>query len=68
MKERLKEIMDERGMNAVELAERIGASPRAVQMWLVGKRQPSSGYLKKICIVLNVSADYLLGIRIVRRK
>lgn len=61
---RIKEARLARNMKQEELAERIGAkSPQAVSTWESGRAKPDCVTLLKICNVLEVSADQLLGYR-----
>ena len=61
---RIKEARLARNMKQEELAERIGAkSPSAVSTWESGRAKPDCVTLLKICNVLEVSADQLLGYR-----
>lgn len=59
---RLKEIRKERGLTQKELSKRINVAERLYQSYEYGKVIPSIIILKKLCKVLSVSADYLLGL------
>ena len=45
-----------------ELAEKLGISASSVGMYEQGRREPNSNILAKICVKLNASGDYILGI------
>lgn len=46
----------------VEIARKINVHPSAITQYLNGRSQPALDTLAKLCIVLDVSADYILGI------
>lgn len=62
MKERLKEIRLEKGLTQKQLALAVGLTETALCNYEKGIREPSLDVLKQLCIVLDVSADYLLGL------
>lgn len=57
---RLKAAMKKKNITQKELAVRLKISKRAVHCWCCDMYLPGSGYLKIICNLLDVSADYLL--------
>lgn len=59
---RIKEVMDERKVTSVWLAEQVGISKVAVSNIITGKNSPSVDNLLKIAEALNVSITYLLGV------
>lgn len=59
---RLKRIRERRGMSQRALSELCGVSSDMVGLYERGKRKPNIDTLKEMCRVLDVSADYLLGI------
>ena len=61
-KERLKEVLKENHLSQNAFAQKISMSQSVVNNYCSGKREPSLDVLISICKVLNVSADYLLGI------
>ena len=61
--DRLKVVMDIRGYTAVELATSIYTSPTTISMYRRGKRMPSPEVLCLIAIELDVSTDFLLGLK-----
>ncbi len=49
-------------MSVKELASKIGVSPEMVTQYYTTKKLPKLDTFIRICQVLNVSSDYLLGI------
>lgn len=60
--ERLKEIRQEKGWTQKQLATAINTTDDSVYSWEKGRSQPSIELLYKLCKVLEVSADYLIGL------
>lgn len=60
--QRLKEIRKEKGLSQVALAELIQTTNDSIYSWEKGRSQPSIETIKRLCKVLCVSADYLLGL------
>ena len=58
----LKDIMLDKEINQVQLAQKAGVKPAQVSEWLSGKSKPGYDNLKALALALNVSADVLLGI------
>lgn len=58
---RLREALKRSGMNQRQLAKKIGATEVSVCRWVKGNRTMSLEYLKPVCDVLDVSADWLIG-------
>lgn len=61
--ERLKLAMKRRGINQAKLAEETLVSPSTISHYMKGKRGIYYETLVAICKALNVSADYLLGLK-----
>jgi len=61
-KDRLNEALSENNLSQNALARKIFMSQGVVNNYCTGKREPSLDVLISICKVLNVSADYLLGL------
>lgn len=59
--ERLKELIDSRGINQQQLADAIGLSHVSIYYYVEGKKSPGTKTLKKIANYFNVTTDYLLG-------
>ena len=61
--ERLRETRLEYPMSQNKLATLIGVKQNTVSNWEAGIRQPDFDMLMEIATVLDVSTDYLLGLR-----
>lgn len=59
--ERLKKLIDSRGINQQQLADAIGLSHVSIYYYVEGKKAPGTKTLKKIANYFNVTTDYLLG-------
>ena len=60
---RLKEIRVENELTQKQLAELLQTTDDSIYSWEKGRSQPSIEALRKICVALNVSADYLIGVK-----
>ena len=60
--ERLKEYMDDAGLNGIALAKALGCSRVTVSGLLNGAHTPSTKLLIKIVEYFNCSTDYILGL------
>lgn len=58
---RLVETIEKKKMSKSEFAKQMNITPVTVTHWTKGGRVPNAFYLNKICDVLKVSADFLLG-------
>ena len=58
---RLKEIRKMRKMTQQEVAEKSGIPSTSIAHIEAGSRKPSLENFYKLVVVLNISADYLLG-------
>jgi len=61
--EKLRIALAERKMTQEKLADILGLSRTAVNSYCNGRREPSFDILKQICIILDESADYLIGVK-----
>lgn len=61
--ERLRAAMDARGVTRHALAKAIHVTPSAVYWWAEGRREPSAESIRRVCYALEVSADWLLGLK-----
>lgn len=59
---RLKEFREKAGYTQEDLANYLDTSQTQVWRWEVGKNEPTSDTIVKIAKILNVTADYLLGL------
>jgi transcriptional regulator with XRE-family HTH domain len=60
---RLREIRVENELTQKQLAELLQTTDDSIYSWEKGRSQPSIETLRKICVALNVSADYLIGVK-----
>ena len=60
--ERVKMMRNLRGLTRTEFAKKLGVSTALVSAYEVGKREPSIKNLIALTQVLNIGADWLLGI------
>lgn len=60
--ERFNEALKSADISQVELSAKIGISKQCISDFKKGKSFPSIHTLFSICKVLNISADYLLGL------
>ena len=60
--ERLKEILDDCELTQKELADKLHIHPTNITNWKNGDNLPSVDVLFSLCMLLEVSADYLLGL------
>ncbi len=59
---RISECRQNMNMTQEELAGRVGVTPQALSKWERGISFPDIALLAALCQVLNISADYLLGV------
>ena len=62
-KKRLFEELQQSKITNKELAEIIGVSPEMVTQYFTTKKLPKLDTFTKICKALDISADYLLGLK-----
>ena len=60
--ERLRQILDRRGVSQDWLARQIHSTPATVSRYLTSDRVPRGENVAAVSSALNVSADYLLGL------
>lgn len=63
MSDRIRMVMALRNITPTQLAREIGVSQSAIRSICQGVCNPRSDTLTMICRKLDVSADYLLGLR-----
>ena len=61
-KNRLNEILKTQKLKQVDIAKALNVSKQCVNDYTTGKTKPSIDTLYELCKVLDVSADYLLGL------
>ena len=62
IKARLREEIKRSGMTTVELARRVGVSSEMITQYWTTKKLPRLDTFARLGQVLDVSADYILGI------
>lgn len=58
----LKKARESKNLSQEELAFLIGRTKPTISRYETGKRDPSIEDLKKLCIALDKSSDYLIGL------
>jgi len=58
--DRLRDVLDRRGITMRQLADACGVDERTVQAWMSYRRSINALDLASICLFLNVSADFML--------
>ena len=59
---RLRELRSECGFTQKGLAEQLNTTSDSIYSWEKGRSEPSIAMICKLCHILDVSADYLLGV------
>ena len=60
---RLKKLMEIKGINQKELSEKAGLTHVTISRYVNDKRGKEFDRLKDLCLELDVSADWLLGLK-----
>lgn len=60
--ERVAALITDGNFQVQEIADAIGVSRKQVQRWTKGDAEMGIYKLKELCILYNVSADYILGL------
>jgi transcriptional regulator with XRE-family HTH domain len=58
--ERIKNLLEKKGMTQRELAEKTGCTEAAISHYIKGDRTPRASVLSKIAIALDTTSDYLM--------
>jgi len=58
----LKDIMNEKGLNQKQLAFLMNLNQSQISEFINGRYKPGYDTIKLMCLKLNVTADYLLGL------
>ena len=61
--EKLRQARKAKGITQEDLADEIGSHPASVSNYETGRSMPSTLTLIDLCEVLDVSADWLLGLK-----
>ena len=59
--DKIHEARKRAGLSQEELADRLGVTRQAVSKWETGKSVPDTENIRRMTVVLAVSADYFLG-------
>lgn len=59
--DRLAELRKKRGLTQQQIAEQIGIKQNSYSDWETGKNEPNLKNVVKLANILDVTADYLLG-------
>ena len=62
IQKRLRETIAESGLKQYYIAKKIGVSAQTVSKYMNGNVLPALDTLSKLCILTDVSADYILGV------
>lgn len=60
--ERLKNLLDEKGVTKAQMSKDTGISVHRITTWLHGTRKPNIKYLLPISDYFDVSTDFLCGL------
>lgn len=60
--QRLKDILEDKDTDQTQLAKAIGVNRKQVGRWIRGEQEMGINKLKEICLYLDISSDYLLGL------
>ena len=66
--ERIRAAREIKRLSTAQLAERVPCSERSVQGWEAGSARPKYEQIVGLARVLEVSADYLLGLPTQRKR
>ena len=61
--ETIKSLRIEKGLTQPQLAKLVGVSKGMISIWENNINEPKASYVKALASVLEVSADYLLGLK-----
>lgn len=62
-RQRLLEEIKNSKLTNIELAKNVGISPEMITQYYTTKKLPKLDTFTRLCEALNVSADYLLGLK-----
>ncbi len=63
IKERLIEEINNSGLSTLEIAKSIGVSPEMITQYRTTKKLPKLDTFAKLCKVLDLDANYILGLK-----
>lgn len=59
--ERLRKIRLDNNYTQQEIAKVFKVSKMTISAWETNKQEPNIDYIKRLCNLFNVTADYLIG-------
>ena len=62
IKERIAKEIADSGIKQCDIARQLNVHPSLITQYLNGRSAPGLDTFAKLCVILDVSADYLLGI------
>lgn len=62
IKNRLSDEIKNSGLTTVEIAKRVGVSPEMITQYKTTKKLPKLDTFAKLCVELDLDANYILGI------
>ncbi|MCD8040464.1 MAG: helix-turn-helix domain-containing protein [Clostridia bacterium] len=63
MGSKIKSLRKESGLSQTELAQKLNTSQDTVSLWELNRSCPDAENIVKLCILFDVSSDYLLGLK-----
>ena len=63
IKQRLKEELNACPLTKAEVAARVGVSPEMITQYVTTKKLPKLDTFARLCKELDLSADYILGLK-----
>lgn len=63
IKQRLKEELNACPLTKAEIAARVGVSPEMITQYVTTKNLPKLDTFARLCKELDLSADYILGLK-----
>ena len=63
IQKRLREAVEYSGLSQKEIAEKIGVNPSTVSKYMRLDKYPSLDTFANLCLILDVSADEILGLK-----
>lgn len=59
---RLKKLRTAHGLSQAQLAHKLGIQTAAISKYETGRAQLSEDTIRHLCLILNTTSDYLLGL------
>ena len=63
IKQRLVDEINQSGMTTIELARKAGVTPNMISQYRHTKKMPSLETFALLCMAIDASADYILGLK-----